>query len=260
MSTETESYHFQELTRQDLTETVIEIHDLEVSFGENQVLKGISLKLYKGENLVILGRSGCGKSVLIKCIVGLLKPDNGIIRVMGNDITKMKSTQLDEQRKKIGFLFQRDALYDSMSVRENLEFPLVRIHTGLTENQIEERVRSALNNVGLIDTIDKMPSELSGGMRKRVSLARTLVIEPVLMLYDEPTTGLDPATTEEICTLINSIRKSYRTSSIIITHDIYCARAVSDRIIVLNNGEICKEGHIKNLEKSKDPYIKSFFI
>lgn len=260
MNSGTESYHFKVIPEQHPAEPVIEVRDLEVSFGENPVLKGISLELYKGENLVILGRSGSGKSVLIKCIVGLLKPDNGIIRVLGSDITKMRSNQLDEQRKKMGFLFQRDALYDSMSVRENLEFPLIRIHKGLNENQINERIRTALDNVGLIDAIDKMPSELSGGMRKRVSLARTLVIEPVLMLYDEPTTGLDPATTDEICTLINAVRKRYKTSSIIITHDIYCARAVSDRIIVLNNGVICQEGHMKTLEKSKDPYIKSFFI
>lgn len=239
---------------------VVTVEGLHVSFGDHHVLKGISLELNKGENLVVLGRSGCGKSVLIKCIIGLLKPSKGKISVLGGEITSMDLKQLDEYRKKIGFLFQRDALYDSMSVRENLEFPLHRIQKGLTEKSADSKIKNALVNVGLIDSIDKMPSALSGGMRKRISLARTLVIEPVIMLYDEPTTGLDPATTEEISLLINNIREKYNTSSIIITHDIRCARTVADRIIVLNDGKIHTEGTLNSIEKSDDPFVKSFFI
>jgi phospholipid/cholesterol/gamma-HCH transport system ATP-binding protein len=255
-----ETYMTVHPVRTDSNRRVIEITDLSISFGDHDVLKHVSLDLYEGENLVILGRSGCGKSVLIKCIVGLLHPDEGMINIMGKDIASMEQGEMDEFRKKIGFLFQRDALYDSMTVRENLEFPLTRIHKNLKKVQIDEKVRSALDNVGLLDTIDKMPSELSGGMRKRISLARTLVIEPVIMLYDEPTTGLDPATTDEISLLINQVRIKYKTSAIIITHDIRCARTVADRIIVLNEGGICAEGNLTSLERSKDPLIKSFFI
>lgn len=238
---------------------VIEISGLCISFGNLEVLKNISLDLFKGENLVILGRSGCGKSVLIKCIVGLLSPDAGSITVMGKELTGISEADLYEQRKKIGFLFQRDALYDSMTVRENLAFPLTRLRKGLSSKQIDERIKSALENVGLSDAIDKMPSELSGGMRKRVSLARTLVIEPVIMLYDEPTTGLDPATTDEISILINEVRSKYKTSSIIITHDIRCAKTVTDRAIVLNQGTILMEGRLEELEMSPDPFVRSFF-
>lgn len=260
MDSTADTYNRKAKRDHDTRETVIEVSDLSISFDINEVLKNISLELFKGENLVILGRSGCGKSVLIKCIVGLLRPDSGKITVLGNEITTMKQADLDEQRKKIGFLFQRDALYDSMTVRENLEFPLTRIRKGLNKYQTNDKVKSALENVGLIDVIDKMPSELSGGMRKRVSLARTLVIEPAIILYDEPTTGLDPATTEEISVLINEVQTRYKTSSIIITHDIRCARNVSDRVIVLKSGEICEEGKFQTLEKSNDPFIKSFFI
>jgi len=238
---------------------VIEITDLSVRFEENEVLNNISLNLFEGENLVILGRSGCGKSVLIKCIVGLLHPYKGSVRMGGKEITSMTQDEIQEQRRKIGFLFQRDALYDSMTVRENLEFPLIRVHKKLRKEQVNEKVRNALENVGLIDSIDKMPSELSGGMRKRVSLARTLVTDPVIMLYDEPTTGLDPATTDEISILINDVRKQYKTSSIIITHDIRCARQVADRIVVLNDGRIYAEGNLHELGQSRDEFIKLFF-
>jgi len=258
MDSSGEKYQLQ--AKKKSAQTVIEVTDLSINFGNNMVLNRISLLLYKGENLVILGRSGCGKSVLIKCIIGLLKPEKGEIKVMGNEVTTMRQAELDEQRKKIGFLFQRDALYDSMTVRENLEFPLTRIQKGITEKQVDEKVKAALESVGLLDAMNKMPSELSGGMRKRVSLARTLVIEPVIMLYDEPTTGLDPATADEISVLINKVRSQYKTSSIIITHDIRCARTVADRVIVLNNGDIYEQGKLPVLEKSKDPFIKSFFI
>lgn len=247
-------------TPEAFSETVIEVTNLSIRFDELQVLKDVSLSLLKGENLVILGRSGCGKSVLIRCIVGLLVPDTGTIKIMGKEVSSMNQQELSEYRRKIGFLFQRDALYDSMTVKENIEFPLVRNIKGLTAGEIKKRIESALESVGLVNVMNKMPSELSGGMRKRVSLARTLVIEPMIMLYDEPTTGLDPATTDEISSLINGIRTRYMTSSIIITHDVRSARKVSDRVIVLNEGKVCGVGKLSKLEKSGDPFIKSFFI
>ncbi len=247
-------------TPEAFSEAVIEVTNLSIRFDELQVLKDISLSLFRGENLVILGRSGCGKSVLIRCIVGLQVPDTGTIKIMGKEVSSMNSKELAEYRRKIGFLFQRDALYDSMTVKENIEFPLVRNIKGLSSGEINKRIESALESVGLVNVMNKMPSELSGGMRKRVSLARTLVIEPMIMLYDEPTTGLDPMTTDEISSLINEIRTRYMTSSIIITHDVSSARKISDRVIVLNEGQICGEGQLSKLESSVDPFIKSFFI
>jgi len=240
-------------------EQVIEVNNLRKGFGTEDVLVDVSLKLYNGENLVVLGKSGSGKSVLIKCIVRLLYPDEGTIRVLGEDVNTLNSHDLGELRKKIGFLFQGGALYDSMTVRQNLEFPLRRIKKGLKQKEINEKVEEVLENVGLPDTLDKMPSQLSGGMRKRISLARTLMVDPGIMLYDEPTTGLDPVTSDEISMLINDVKKKYKTSSIIITHDIECARTTADRIVMLLNGEVYKEGELAEFEKSTDPSIKSFF-
>jgi len=238
---------------------VVEMEHLQKSFGDNEVLKDISLTIHKGETVVVLGKSGSGKSVLIKCIVRLLDPDEGTIRVLGEDVNTLNRNDLGELRKKVGFLFQSGALYDSMTVRQNLEFPLRRIFRGLKQKEINEKVEEALENVGLPDTLDKMPSQLSGGMRKRISLARTLVVGPKIMLYDEPTTGLDPVTSDEISALINEVQKKYKTSSVIITHYIECARATADRVIMLIDGEVYKEGTLAEFEKSTDASIKSFF-
>jgi len=238
---------------------VIEINNLRKGFGDQEVLKNVSLHLFDGENLVVLGKSGTGKSVLVKCIVRLLDPDNGTINVLGVNVNTLERAGLDELRKKIGFLFQGGALYDSMTVRQNLEFPLQRIKKELTQKEALEKVKEALENVGLSDALNKMPSQLSGGMRKRISLARTIVVDPIIMLYDEPTTGLDPATSDEISFLINEVQKKYKTSSIIITHDIECARNTADRIIMLQDGEVYAEGNVEEFEKSTDGLIRSFF-
>ncbi len=238
---------------------VIEIKNLRKGFGQQEVLRDVSLQLFNGENLVVLGKSGSGKSVLIKCIVRLLNADEGTINVFGENVSGLNSDDLGELRKKIGFLFQSGALYDSMTVKQNLEFPLRRIRKNLTPKEIDEKVREALEHVGLADSIDKMPSQLSGGMRKRISLARTIVVDPLIMLYDEPTTGLDPATSDEISALINDVQKKYKTSSIIITHDIECARATANRVIMLHEGEVYQEGKLEKFEKSTDALIKSFF-
>ncbi len=241
------------------SDPIIEIKNLKKGFGNLEVLKDVSMNLYKGENLVVLGKSGTGKSVLIKCIVRLLDPDGGTIDVLGTEVGSLKGTELSELRKKIGFLFQSGALYDSMTVKENLEFPLRRIKKGMTEKEISDKVLEVLENVGLADALNKMPSELSGGMRKRISLARTIVVDPLIMLYDEPTTGLDPVTSDEISALINVVQEKYKTSSIIITHDIECARATANRIIMLKDGEVYTEGTIEEFDKSTDPLIRSFF-
>ena len=238
---------------------VIIIDHLRKGFDEQDVLKDVSLNLLNGENLVVLGKSGSGKSVLIKCIVRLLNPEEGKINVLGEDICTITRKGLEELRKKIGFLFQSGALYDSMTVKQNLEFPLSRIKKDLTQQQINDKINEVLENVGLPDTLNKMPSQLSGGMRKRISLARTIVVDPLIMLYDEPTTGLDPVTSDEISVLINDVKKRYKTSSLIITHDIECARATADRVIMLQNGVIYKEGKLEAFEKSSDPVINSFF-
>jgi len=238
---------------------VVEIESLSIGFENEKVLDNLSLKLYNGENLVVLGKSGSGKSVLIKCIVRLLTPDAGTIKVLGENVNELGRKELAELRKKIGFLFQSGALYDSMTIRENLEFPLKRIRKNLTKKEMNEKVEEALENVGLADALDKMPSQLSGGMRKRVSLARTVVVDPLIMLYDEPTTGLDPLTSDEISELINKVQKKYKTSSLIITHDIECARATADRMIMLHNGEVYLEGKLEDFENSTDGFIKSFF-
>jgi len=240
-------------------DVVIEISNLKKSFGKQEVLKNVSLKLFSGENLVVVGKSGTGKSVLIKCIVGLLNSDGGTINVFERDVTALNKKEFSDIRQKIGFLFQSGALYDSMTVERNLEFPLRRMKKDLTEREIKDKVNEVLENVGLPGVLHKMPSQLSGGMRKRISLARTIVVDPIIMLYDEPTTGLDPVTSEEISLLINEVQKKYKTSSMIITHDIKCARTTADRIIMLDDGEVYKEGNAEDFENSSDPVIKSFF-
>ena len=242
-----------------MKKSVIKIENLRKHFGALEVLTDVNLDLFEGENLVVLGKSGTGKSVLIKCIVRLLNADEGKITVLDQEVNSLKEKELDGVRGKIGFLFQSGALYDSMTVRENLAFPLKRIKKDLTNDEVNAKIVEALENVSLPDVIDKMPSELSGGMRKRVSLARTIIVDPSIMLYDEPTTGLDPVTSDEISMLINDIQKKYKTSSIIITHDIECVRAVADRIIMLNEGKVYMEGTLAAFENSEDKLIQSFF-
>jgi phospholipid/cholesterol/gamma-HCH transport system ATP-binding protein len=238
---------------------VVEIRDLSIAFGDHKVLDGINLDLYEGENLVILGRSGSGKSVLIKCMVGLLKPDSGSIKVLGYDVTKLSPNELNELRKQVGFSFQLSALYDSMTVRENLEFPIRRnLHIDAMD-ELDKMVSNALEDVGLGHTIDQMPAELSGGMKKRVGIARTLILQPKIMLYDEPTAGLDPVTSMELNQLIMQVREKYHTSSIIITHDISCARQTSDRIVALFDGRNKFEGTFEELKANEAPELQSFF-
>ncbi|MCK0131760.1 ATP-binding cassette domain-containing protein [Flavobacteriaceae bacterium F08102] len=241
-------------------ELVLEIRNLNKSFGDHVVLKNFNLKLFKGENLVIMGKSGSGKSVMIKCLVGLMEFDSGVISVMHKDITSLDQSSLDILRGDIGFLFQGSALYDSMTVRENLEFPLRR-HSHLfdTSMDVDQRVLEALENVGLAHTLDLMPSALSGGMKRRVALARTLILQPKIILYDEPTSGLDPITSKEIIQLMQDIQKKYKTSSIIITHDVDCARVIADRMILLIDGTNYAEGTFEALSVSKDPKVKAFF-
>ncbi len=241
-------------------EIVLELEDLNKSFEDNHVLKHFNLKLYKGENLVVMGKSGSGKSVMIKCLVGLMEADSGKITVMHKDITKLNQEALDILRADIGFLFQGSALYDSMTVRENLEFPLRR-HSKKFKNDAdtEALVIEALQNVGLAHAIDLMPSELSGGMQRRVALARTLILQPKIILYDEPTSGLDPITAKEIIILMQVIQKKYNTSSLIITHDVDCARVIADRMLLLIDGTNYAEGTFKELSVSTDPKIMAFF-
>lgn len=238
---------------------IIEIIDLKKSFGENKVLKGINFTLNKGENVVVLGKSGTGKSVLIKCIVGLINIDSGILKVFGKNIPDIGHKELDRIREKVGFVFQGSALYDSMTVKENLEFPLQRHIKVKTKKEMEQMVVEALENVGLADTMEKMPSELSGGMRKRIGLARSLILNPEIMLYDEPTTGLDPITAKEISNLMLEMQKKYQTSSVIISHDINCTKLTADRMLVLIDGVFYAQGTFEELEKSEDEKVKAFF-
>jgi len=240
---------------------VIDIKGLYKSFGDNNdVLKGVDLTVNKSENLVLLGRSGSGKSVIIKCIAGLVEADQGEIKVFDTTLTGISDTELNRLRLRIGFLFQSSALYDSMSVRENLAFPLSRHSKELSEEEINKAIEEELENVGLAEAIDKMPSELSGGMRKRIGLARTLILKPEIILYDEPTTGLDSITSREISELILTIQKKNKTSSIIITHDMACAKLTGDRLLVLQDGVIGAEGSYEELEKSNDKTISAFFV
>ena len=240
---------------------VIKVRGLFKSFGKNNdVLKGVDLNVQEGENLVVLGKSGSGKSVAIKCMVGLVKADRGEINIFNSDITSLSNKELNAVRVKIGFLFQNAALYDSMTVRENLEFPLKRHFKKMTGDEVNAAVSEVLESVGLADAIDKMPSELSGGMRKRIGLARTLILKPKIILYDEPTTGLDTIASREISELILEIQKKYKTTSVIITHDMACAKLTGDRLVILKEGKIAAEGIYEELEKSKDPAVGAFFV
>lgn len=238
---------------------VASIRGLKKSFGDRDVLRGVDLDLYESENLVILGRSGTGKSVLIKCMVGLIKPDAGTINILGQDVFSLNAKQLNELRLEIGFSFQGSALYDSMTVRENLEFPLRRNLGILDRSKLDEMVTTALDDVGLSHTINQMPAELSGGMKKRIGIARTLILNPKIMLYDEPTSGLDPITSMEINDLILSVREKYKTSSIIITHDISSAKHTSDRIVALIDGVNKVEGTFEELKESTESDLEPFF-
>ena len=238
---------------------MIAIRGLYKSFGENEVLRGIDLDVYKGENVVVLGRSGSGKSVLIKIIAGLLKPDEGQVNVLGMEVEKLTKNELKALRLKIGFSFQSSALYDSMTVRENLAFPLVRHSKHLAGEEVNRAVEEVLEAVGLTQTINQMPSELSGGQRKRIGIARTLILRPEIMLYDEPTAGLDPITCIDINDLINEVQERYHTSSIIITHDLTCAKATADRVAMMLEGKFVRQGNFDEVFATEDEQIKSFF-
>lgn len=238
---------------------MIDIGELGKSFGDNHVLRGFTAQVQRGENLAVLGKSGSGKSVLIKCIVRLVEHDTGVITVLGKDVASLDQDELDRLRARIGFLFQSNALYDSMTVRENLEFPLRRHWIEQGKKDTSGLVREALEDVGLGHTIDMMPAELSGGMRKRVALARTLIMRPEIILYDEPTTGLDPVTAREISSLIVKVQKKYRTSSIIISHDMNCIGITSNRVIMLIDGIAHAEDTYEKLRSSSDPKISEFF-
>jgi phospholipid/cholesterol/gamma-HCH transport system ATP-binding protein len=240
-------------------EKVIFIKGLYKSFGENHVLRGIDLDVYKGENVVVLGRSGTGKSVLIKIIAGLLMPDKGQVNVLGMEVEALTKEELRTLRLKLGFSFQNSALYDSMTVKENLEFPLVRNSKSLSRAEVNNAVETVLDAVGLSQTINQMPSELSGGQRKRIGIARTLILQPEIMLYDEPTAGLDPITCIEINDLINEVQEKYHTSSIIITHDLTCAKATGDRVAMMLDGKFVRQGSFEEVFTTEDERIKSFF-
>jgi phospholipid/cholesterol/gamma-HCH transport system ATP-binding protein len=241
------------------TETVIKIEHLYKSFGNNHVLNDFNLELKKGENIAVIGRSGSGKSVLIKCIIGLLKFDSGSINVLGKNVNSLSNNEMNCLRLKVAFLFQSNALYDSMTVRENLEFPLIRNNGSKKTENPEQLIKEVLNDVGLSHTIDMMPAELSGGMKKRIALARTLIMKPEIILYDEPTTGLDPITSKEISKLMIDVQKAYNTSSIIISHDLNCVKLTANKVILLINGKNYVEGNYDELVKSKDKEINYFF-
>lgn len=238
---------------------VIRIRNLKKSFGTNHVLRDFSMDLQPGESLAILGKSGSGKSVLIKCIIGLLEPDEGEISVLGQSVPDLSTDDLDRLRVKVGFLFQSNALYDSMTVRENLEFPLRRHWFRKTQSEVDKLVTEALAAVGLGQTVDMMPAELSGGMRKRIALARTLILRPEIILYDEPTTGLDPITGREISGLMVEVQQQYHTSSMIISHDMNCIGITANRIILLLDGTCYAQGKFADMKASTDPRIREFF-
>ena len=236
---------------------MLEIHDLKKRFGENKVLNGFDMQLKEGENLVIMGKSGSGKSVMIKCLMGLMQPDSGDIQIMGKTVFELEQTELDQLRKKIGFLFQGSALYDSMTVRENLEFPLRK--QNMPQKEKDKLVIQALESVGLLDAIELVPNELSGGMKRRVALARAIILHPKIIIYDEPTTGLDPITAKEIIQLMREIQEIYGSSALIITHDVDCSRVIADRMILLIDGVNYAEGSFKELSSSTDERIQAFF-
>ena len=243
----------------DRKNAVISLRGIYKSFGDLAVLKGVDLEVYKGENLVVLGRSGSGKSVLLKIISGLLRPDRGTVQVLGQEIDRLGPRELQALRSKIGFSFQNSALYDGMNVRANLEFPLVRNQRSLTRREIDEAVVQVLDDVGLSQTINQMPSELSGGQKKRIGIARTLILHPEIMLYDEPTAGLDPVTSVEINDLINEVQQRYNTSSVVITHDLTCARSTGDRIVMISDGVFLRQGSFEDVFNSSDPRVQKFY-
>jgi phospholipid/cholesterol/gamma-HCH transport system ATP-binding protein len=239
--------------------TVLRIQHLYKSFGSNHVLLDFNLEINKGESVVVLGKSGSGKSVLIKCIIGLMKPDEGSIEIFGNNITQINEEELDKIRAKVGFLFQSNALYDSMTVRENLEFPLRRHWIQVSQQEVNAMVMEALEDVGLAHTVNMMPVELSGGMRKRIALARTLILKPEIILYDEPTTGLDPITAKEIIELMIEIQVKYNTTSLIISHDMNCVRLAGNRVVMLIDGRCFTSDTFEHLKQHTDPKVKQFF-
>lgn len=236
---------------------ILEIRNLVKHFGDNEVLNGFNMRLNEGENLVIMGKSGSGKSVMIKCLMGLMQPDSGHIEIMGKKVLELEQAELDVLRKKIGFLFQGSALYDSMTVKDNLEFPLRKQY--LSQEKKDELVHQALESVGLLETLALMPNELSGGMKRRVALARAIILHPKIIIYDEPTTGLDPITAKEIIQLMRDIQKIYGSSALIITHDVDCSRVIADRMILLIDGINYAEGTFRELSSSEDPRIQAFF-
>lgn len=240
-------------------ETVIEVKHLKKSFQEHQVLKDINLELRRGENLAILGKSGVGKSVLAKCIVRLIEPDEGEVNVLGQNVLNLDQIELDEVRKKVGYIFQGSALYDSMNVRENLEFQFRRTRAKISKSELNDLVKEALKSVGLLEAIHKFPAELSGGMKKRVAVARTLILNPEIILYDEPTTGLDPVTSGEISELILKVQEKFNTSSIIVTHDMNCVKRTANHLKILSDGLFCAEGTFEKLSKSEDEMIRGYF-
>ena len=240
-------------------DTIISIKNLKKSFGKLDVLSGIDMELMNGENVAVLGRSGSGKSVLIKIISGLLKPDSGSVEVLGQEMANISNEALQALRLKIGFSFQSSALYDSMSVRENLAFPLVRNKRDLSQQQVNQAIESVLNDVGLLKTINQMPSELSGGQRKRIGIARTLILKPEIMLYDEPTSGLDPITCVEINNLILKVQKEYKTTAIIITHDLTCAKITANRVAIIADGKFLTTGPFSTVFNTDDQVIKAFY-
>jgi phospholipid/cholesterol/gamma-HCH transport system ATP-binding protein len=240
-------------------EPILSVRNLYKAFADNKVLIDFNLDIARGESVVVLGKSGSGKSVLIKCIIGLLQPDSGNIELFGESILELDEEQLDKIRARIGFLFQSNALYDSMTVRENLEFPLRRHWIQVSPEEVDAMIRDVLEDVGLVHTIDMMPAELSGGMRKRIALARTLILKPEIILYDEPTTGLDPITGKEIIALMKEIQQKYNTTSLIISHDMYCVRTASNRVVVLVDGKCYASASYEELVKHTDPKVKQFF-
>jgi phospholipid/cholesterol/gamma-HCH transport system ATP-binding protein len=247
------------ISNQKQRESVIQIRGLHKSFGDYHVLRGVDLDLYRGENLVVLGKSGTGKSVLIKIISGLLLQDEGTVNVLGKNVSELKTKELEQLRQKVGFSFQNSALYDSMTVRENLEFPLIRNQKNLSRAEIDHAVQTVLDAVSLGQTINQMPSELSGGQRKRIGIARTLILQPEIMLYDEPTAGLDPITCIEINNLINEVNKRFHTSSIIITHDLTCAKTTGDRVMMLLDGKFERVGTFEEVFNTSDERVKPFY-
>lgn len=248
-----------DLQQHNKEETVLSISKLYKSFDDNNVLNGVDLELHRGENVVVMGRSGSGKSVLIKIIAGLLKPDEGIVKVLGQEIDKLNKKKLTELRLKFGFLFQGNALYDSMTVRENLEFPLIRNNRKIPEDKISEEVERVLKAVGLSETANQYPEELSGGQKKRIGIARTLILKPEIIFYDEPTSGLDPVTSNEMNDLINEVKDQYKTSAIIITHDLTCAKNTGDRIFMLIDGKFIRQGNFEEVFDTDDKRVKDFF-